>query len=365
MIEALLKEILALLPARAKEVLVRRFGMKQARPETLEIIGASYEITRERVRQIEASALVESKNRAQQSESYKKFEKLTYAYLEQVGGARQEGKLLEELRFVTKDRHAAAAFRVKFLLGLSTRLRLEAETERRHAFWVNDRKFGARVIKLLNEVTRELKKRRAPLSITDAEEFLARAAVRAGMPHFPTGALVGFAQISKEISVNPYGEWGLIEWDAIIPSGVRDRAYYALKQCRKPLHFKDLAGLLNEHARLAVEFHPAWQKSATVQTVHNELIKDKRFVLVGRGLYALSEWGYKPGAVREVIAEVLKKAGRPLSKEEVLRSVKTMRLVKDATILINLQNAAIFECMQNGKYRLRSSGRTGDLVREA
>src|SRR3990167_4119778 len=45
------------LSARNKDIISRRFGLKNGRKETLESIGKSYGITRERVRQIEELTL--------------------------------------------------------------------------------------------------------------------------------------------------------------------------------------------------------------------------------------------------------------------------------------------------------------------
>ena len=42
---------------RNRDVILRRFGLKNGRPETLESIGQGYGITRERVRQIEEYAI--------------------------------------------------------------------------------------------------------------------------------------------------------------------------------------------------------------------------------------------------------------------------------------------------------------------
>ena len=61
------------------------------------------------------------------------------------------------------------------------------------------------------------------------------------------------------------------------------------------------------------------------QTVNNELIKDPRFVLIGRGLYALSEWGYEPGTVKDVLVQILKDSGKALRKEDVLQLISERR----------------------------------------
>jgi DNA-directed RNA polymerase delta subunit len=79
------------------------------------------------------------------------------------------------------------------------------------------------------------------------------------------------------------------------------------------------------------------EKKVTKQAVHNELIRDERFILIGRGIYALREWGYNKGVVEEVIEEVLITAGKPLHKDEIIKEVLKRRVVKETTILLNLQ----------------------------
>jgi hypothetical protein len=104
------------------------------------------------------------------------------------------------------------------------------------------------------------------------------------------------------------------------------------------MHFSDVAKTISS----------LFAKEAHVATTHNELIKDNRFVLVGRGLYALAEWGYQPGVVRDVIKEVIGK--KSLSREEVIEQVKKVRYVKDNTILVNLNDPRYFKRNKNGTY---------------
>jgi len=105
------------------------------------------------------------------------------------------------------------------------------------------------------------------------------------------------------------------------------------------MHFTEVAKAIAKY----------FDKRAHTATTHNELIKDKRFVLVGRGLYALTEWGYSAGIVREVITEILKKHG-PLTKEEIIERVLRERYVKPNTIVVNLQNPAYFKRTPEGKF---------------
>jgi RNA polymerase sigma factor (sigma-70 family) len=55
--QELVAEFLDLLTAREREVLIRRFGLDDDEPDTLEEIGTSWGVTRERIRQIETQAL--------------------------------------------------------------------------------------------------------------------------------------------------------------------------------------------------------------------------------------------------------------------------------------------------------------------
>jgi DNA-directed RNA polymerase delta subunit len=112
-----------------------------------------------------------------------------------------------------------------------------------------------------------------------------------------------------------------------------------LKEKNQPLHFTQIAHLIDEYKLGKKKAHP--------QTVHNELIKDDRFVLIGRGIYALAEWGYSEGTIKDVIKEILAKSDRPLEKEEILKEVFRIRKVKKATVMINLNNSSIFEKRDN------------------
>ena len=151
--------------------------------------------------------------------------------------------------------------------------------------------------------------------------------------------------VSKDIKQNVFGRWGLATWSDIKPRGTREKAYLVLKTGGKPLHFREIAKLIDEHG-----LHQKKRQSHP-QTVHNELIKDERFVLVGRGLYALTEWGYTAGVVKDVLREILQNEG-PLSREELIDKVRKERYVKDNTIVVNLQDGNLFKRLGNGTYTL-------------
>ena len=152
------------------------------------------------------------------------------------------------------------------------------------------------------------------------------------------------SEITKKIAMNSFGEIGLRDWPEIKPRGVKDKAYIVFKKEGKPLHFNQVTEEIKKSGLGEMVF---------VQTVHNELIKDPRFILVGRGIYALSEWGYYPGQVKDVISKIIKEERKPLTKEEILEKVLKQRLVKENTILLNLSNKKYFLRNPQGKYTVR------------
>ena len=151
------------------------------------------------------------------------------------------------------------------------------------------------------------------------------------------------ADISKNVA-NLHGRWGLVRWPMVNPKNIRDKIYVILHDNKKPMHFSEIAD--------AIKKSDFKRKDVTTQAIHNELIKDSRFVLIGRGIYALKEWGYKRGTVADVIAEVLGKEGGPLHRDEIVRRVLKSRQVKETTILLNLQGKPQFKRVAKATYTL-------------
>ncbi len=145
--------------------------------------------------------------------------------------------------------------------------------------------------------------------------------------------------VSKKVNRNPLGEWGKAESSNVKTRGIKDFAFLMMRKHGSPMHFREVATAICD----------TFDKKTHVATCHNELIKDGRFVLVGRGIYALSEWGYKKGVVRDVIRDIIKKEG-PLSKEDIIDRVLKERYLKQNTILVNLQNPKYFKKNKNGLY---------------
>jgi DNA-directed RNA polymerase delta subunit len=148
--------------------------------------------------------------------------------------------------------------------------------------------------------------------------------------------------MSKTVAKNPLGEWGKATSPNIRTRGVKDYAFLVMRRHGSPMHFKEVADAISK----------TFGKKTHYATCHNELIKDSRFILVGRGMYALSEWGYKVGIAREVIQDILKREGKPLAKDEIVKRVMKERYFKKNTILVNLANPKYFKKNKNGLYAI-------------
>ena len=320
-----------------RDVVEKRFGLRGGTACTLQAIGKEYKITRERVRQIEYEALKQLRKQEHLDDVAPVFQAMN-AHLVNNGGIMAEHQLLASLCEHRYHPH------VGLLLDIGPAFHRVAETEHFHQRWAAHKDMAASGEKILSAVVKELEESKQTVSVQDLHSLIGRVAkeVRGETPQ--DHVIQSLLASSKAISKNPYGEYGLAWWSSINPSGVKDKAYVAIAKAAKPLHFREVAETINKAGWSKKKAHP--------QTVHNELIKDKRFVLVGRGLYALKEWGYEPGAVRDVIVSVLKDARKPLTKDEIVAAAAKKRLVKVPTILLNLQNKKLFKRLDNGTYAL-------------
>jgi hypothetical protein len=327
------KRLLSSLPDRAREITIYRYGLgSDDKRMTLDAIGKKYGITRERVRQVENYALGvvrKSGEYAREKAAFAEIETLLHS----LGGVVVEEDFLGH---VSKDK--GLQNHIHFLLVVGEPFENKKDDEDFHRRWhVNE--------ELAKKVEEALKKLYASLSTEDLlpeSEMINRLLTHLEdiSERYKNQEIIRrWLSISKKIGRNSLGDWGLTHSSNIRTKGVRDYAFLAIRKHGSPIHFRDVAKQIEK----------LFDKKAHVATTHNELIKDKRFVLVGRGLYALAEWGYAPGVVRDVIKNIVEKSG-PLSKEDIIAKVLKERYVKENTIAVNLQNPKYFKRDKDGRY---------------
>lgn len=319
---------------REKEIISRRFGLSGNR-ETLEQIGDMLSITRERVRQLEKAILIRLRISAEDGNipELAQAEKVIIRNLAEIGRAAKISDLAEKIfgeKVTDKERQELA-----FIGEISSNLTVIEENDRYYysigiADYGNERELKQKV----EELVALIRKNKAPMSIEEIDN----KTIYEHPDH-----IKAIASISKQLATLN-GQWGLAKWPTVNPKNIRDKIYVVLKDKNEPMHFEEIAK--------AIKNSDFRRKDVTIQAIHNELIKDSRFVLIGRGIYALDSWGFKKGTVSETITEILKQAKKPLSREQIVKKVLSVRKVKETTILLNLQNKKLFKKVDKNSYTI-------------
>ncbi len=327
------KRLLSVLSPRSQDVINGRYGLGgETKKMTLEAIGKKYKITRERVRQIENYSLANIRKSKEYDKEKPVFEELK-VLIRGMGVIVAEDDLLKH---ISKDK--SIQNHINFLLVVGEEFHKEKEDEEFKHRWYVDKELSRKIHDSL---------RKLYSTMSDDEIMPESEMIEAFLEHLKEVAeeykreevLKRWLSLSKNVGKNPLGEWGKMSSSNIKAKGMRDYAFLVIRRHGSPIHFREVAKLISE----------LFNKKAHVATTHNELIKDPRFVLVGRGLYALSEWGYASGVVKDVIKSILEKNG-PLTKEKIIEKVLKERYVKENTIMVNLQNTKFFKKMKDGRY---------------
>ena len=332
--KAVVKRLLGALVPRAKDVITRRYGLgDSAEPMTLEAIGGEYGITRERVRQIENHALETIRNSDAYKAEKEAFASLS-ALLDTLGGLVSEEDFLA---YVSSE--VSLQNHIQFMLTVGDAFAQEKEDDSYRRRWYVDRDLSKKIHTSLKSLYENL----SDEDLIPESEMITKLLdeVEDLNERYKNEEIAKrWLGICKGVACNPLGEWGKADSPNVRTKGMRDYAYLAIKRHGSPMHFTEVAKAIGT----------LFSKKAHVATTHNELIKDDRFVLVGRGLYALKEWGYNAGVVKDVIKEILKKG--PMTRNEIISKVKKERYVKDNTIVVNLQDTKMFKRRPDGKYIL-------------
>lgn len=328
------KELLAELSERSNRVLTDRFGLSSKGSErTLDSIGKEYGITRERVRQIENHGILSVRESEVYTQHNEVWDALKEA-IEGLGGVAAEYTVLEHLTKSEVDRR-----HMVFLLSVGHHFKYRRETNDFHGRWYLDEQLADQIERALSRAHSTMSAQ-ALVSEDELTHLFAILLKEEGVSMQDAETLMRWVAMSKRLARNPLGDWGRADSAQVAVRNTRDFAYLTLKRHGSPMHFTEVA----------TNIEKLFGRKTHAATTHNELIKDNRFVLVGRGLYALKEWGYAPGVVREVIRGVLERDGA-LSREEIIDRVKRERYVKDATITVNLQHT-MFTRLTDGRYAL-------------
>jgi hypothetical protein len=365
---------------RERDVLTRRFGLRGGGSDTLENVGKAHNLTRERIRQIENSGIKKLLNLENLDSYISNLKNVINQLIEEHGGMIERDYLLNNLVNFSasharnsekeKDLHKS---HLDFLISKLLKEYFESVSGSKN--FKNYFKLKHEYLDHLEEIAeellvkiREMKKTLNTEDIISVVKNLESYKKNSDKLNAPnnidiSGVLGGdffdenselvnankiiyaILHAAKYVERNKFGHWGAHDWRDIKPKTINDKIYLVMVDHGKPMHFAEIADRINKVEFDAKKAHPA--------TVHNELILDDKYVLVGRGIYSLKEWGYENGTVADVIANILEKNGEPMNRERIVDKVLEQRLVKKATIILALMDKNKFEKVEGGKYRLK------------
>ena len=338
-IGTIIEHVTHALSARQREIVEERFGLRDGQEKTLQELGERNGITRERVRQIEAEGLRLAREYFSDGGGDRVVQ-LAKEQLGILGGIRKEDDFVEDMRTVLKDA-SVNKNQFRFLFRIAEEPIYHAENEQFYGFWSLDKAVVKKAETFIDKAIKFFGGKKE--EIVFKGQFDPHFKQLTGISNIDSSIGMNYLGVSKRFAVNPYSDFGLSHWEEITPKTARAKAYLILRKHGKPMHFRDIAQTIN-----TIGFD---KKPVYAQTIHNELIKDSRFVLVGRGMYGLTEHGFFPGTAKDVIKQVLVDNG-PLAQHEVVQLVSSQRFLKENTILLNLQNKKYFKRLDNGTYHV-------------
>lgn len=360
--QELFLDLLSGLTDREQEVLKKRYQLTAdlENKQTLKQIGDFYGITRERVRQIEREAVNKLLNFAKQVKYQQSLEKMKNAlitYLERKGGLASEDELIKEHTLANYDFDTLHLNSFLFVLEhLVNEISKQSDSADFYAFWRLNHINHDLIVQFIEKVVQSLKSKDAVISEEKLFQMIEKEVVKNMQDEFlklildkygdlnVADFIKSYLAITKKVEKNILQHWGLADWPQIKPKKLADKILLIFERSQDPLHFREVAEQIN-----SAGFD---RKKICAATVHNELIANSRYILIGRGIYALKEWGYTSGTVADVIIDILKKKQKAMSKDEIYQEVLKQRKVNPSTIYLSLISKDTFKKLANGLFEL-------------
>lgn len=333
--------ILESLAEKERSVISRRIGLTGNR-ETLQEIGDTYGITRERVRQIEDVG-IKKIGRIMRSSPLMKIQEAGEKVLRMHGGVMTRDRLIAAIITEIGFSDAVNYNIIDVLLQADFNLQ-RSKPQLGTVTYYHFPEIQKKLIESVHkEAVKVLKKKGDIMENTTLYEMI-KINLFAQFGKIEPVMIDSIIDIYLDLVKGEEKFIGLEKWKILNPSTLKDKAIYVLKKKKEPMHFLDIASSITEY----------FSEPVKISTIHNELIRNVEFVLIGRGIYVLKDWGYKDGTVLDVILDIFKKAGAPLSTEEITARVLKVRQVKTTTIYMNLQNKKFIERVGRNLYQAKT-----------
>ncbi len=332
--------ILDSLAEKERTVISRRIGLNGER-ETLQEIGDTYGITRERVRQIEDVG-IKKIGRIMRSSPLMKLQESGEKILKMHGGVMTRDRLISAIiadigfQGVINENIIDVLLQADFNLQRS-KPQLGTRT------YYHFPEIQKKIIESIHKEAIKILKKKGDIIENSPFYEMIKINLFSQFGKIESVMIDSVIDIYFDLVKGEEKYVGLEKWKILNPSTLKDKAIYVLKKTKEPMHFLDIAHAITEY----------FQEPVKISTIHNELIRNEEFVLIGRGIYVLKEWGYRDGTVLEVILDIFNKAKMPLSTEEITSRVLKVRKVKTTTIYMNLQNKKHIERVGRNLYQAK------------
>lgn len=338
---SLVENLLLLLSEKEKTVIIRRFDLDNKGKATLEEIGQQFGVTRERVRQIEKNALNKMKRNVFNT-GLKGIHNIVSEIVSTNGGLMKTDMLMSELKSMYAGSDEFKNCNLNLAFVLHEEVESVGNTINFHPY-VRHKAIRDNALKTAaNSLVNQLQKNQEVKNLSRLHKDLKS---KMDELDFNITKMKSLVEIDKRITILNDNTIGLIEWRHIHPRTLRDKIAYILRNEKKPIHFIEISEKIS-----SANFD---QRKVNVQAVHNELIRHDNFVLIGRGIYALKDWGYEKGTVADVIEKLLKKHGE-MHQDEIIEAVMEKRQVKKITIILSLKNNEKFTRTGRQVYKLKA-----------
>jgi DNA-binding PadR family transcriptional regulator len=320
--------LMLLLTDKEKIVVTKRYNLDGKGRVTLEEIGRDFAVTRERIRQIEKNGLSKMQRNVFNT-PLKDLNSYVTSVVGESGGLVLTDKVIGSLKELagTKNLHLSG---INLAFSLNSDVLSVGNTIHYHPHLKSTDLSNYSVKYMSNKLVQQLKKYGDPKQLDRIHRDLKTDFTETKFNLLKVKSLI---DIDKRLTLVSENKVALKSWRHINPRTLYDKILYILRDEHRPLHFNDIAKKIEEF-----NFD---SKSVNFQAVHNELIRNQDFVLIGRGIYALKEWGYTKGTVSDVIDRILKEH-KSLDQDQIVSLVLKKRQVKPITVSLALKNTNRF-----------------------
>jgi Sigma-70, region 4/HB1, ASXL, restriction endonuclease HTH domain len=348
---------------RDLDIIKKRFGLNHESVYSLEEIGIYYNITRERVRQIEfkiISTLSELIYGSRESKKFKIQENFVLEYkrikdrlinFDYILTEEETKKFFQDRYGINKESEAFSS--LSFLMELLGYCSISAKTNRYRgaakSAWCQKEKFNKAHAERVFSYFNTLLDRSEKFKFFDIVISLNKTKGNRLDKDFIRMLLKLCIEIEKDEDEDEDEDEAYQVKFECLPSAA-ERAFRVLQEKGDPLHFSEIAKIIN-HAELNL----GKGKRITVANLKNQLIVDGRFKPIGRsGIWSLSTWdNIATKTITQIMEDSFHEGGKPLSAKEVYQYVITKRPdASSRSVSTYLSNTDVFVRVDKNQYAL-------------